>query len=203
MIRSNTKEIWLIRHGETSWSQSGKHTGRTDVPLTEAGRSSAVELRKSLGRKPFDLVLTSPFLRARETCELAGLGEHAQITTDLAEWDYGIFEGLTTKEIQVDRPGWSIWNTEVPKGETDRGTVHGRVDECRCASPHARDPEVHFWSRSRKALWKKGETPWQHARARRAAHRSRCRHVARAGAPGRPGLPHRRAQLFLSLIWTK
>src|SRR6187399_3123807 len=104
---SGPKELWLIRHGETDWSLTGQHTGRTDIPLTDAGRRRAIDLGKVLARKKFALVLTSPLSRARETCDLAGFGERAQVTGDLAEWDYGIFEGKTTREIRAERPGWS------------------------------------------------------------------------------------------------
>jgi broad specificity phosphatase PhoE len=118
MLGSNTKQIWLVRHGETAWSKTGQHTGRTDIPLTEAGKRTAVALGEMLAPKKFALVLTSPLSRARETCELAGLGERAQVTPDLLEWDYGVFEGKTTKQIRGERPAWSIWQTDVPNGET-------------------------------------------------------------------------------------
>ena len=110
--------IWLIRHGETEWSRSGKHTGRTDVPLTETGKQRAIELRGILASQDFSLVLTSPLERARETCRLAGFGDRAQITSDLLEWNYGVFEGRTTPEIRKDIPDWSIWRTSVPEGES-------------------------------------------------------------------------------------
>jgi probable phosphoglycerate mutase len=111
------KEIWLIRHGETEWSQAGKHTGRTDIPLTDAGKRRAQALGQALAAKSFAVVLTSPLARARETCRLAGFGERARITADLAEWDYGIFEGRRTAEIRSEAPKWSIWDTAVSGGE--------------------------------------------------------------------------------------
>jgi broad specificity phosphatase PhoE len=111
-------QIWLLRHGETGWSKSGQHTGRTDIPLTEAGRHQAEVLGRHLGQRPFALVLTSPLQRARETCRLAGYGDVAQVTDDLLEWDYGIYEGRTTRAIQAEQPGWSIWSTSIPRGET-------------------------------------------------------------------------------------
>lgn len=111
-------ELWLIRHGETEWSLSGAHTSRTDIPLTSKGREQARSLRPLLSSTPFDAVLTSPMLRARETCELTGLAEQAVINDGLKEWDYGIFEGRTTKEIQEEIPGWSVWNNEITNGET-------------------------------------------------------------------------------------
>lgn len=112
------QEIWLIRHGETEWSRSGKHTGRTEVPLTDAGMQRAFALRDILAPIHFALVLTSPLERARETARIAGHGERAQINADLQEWDYGIFEGRTTPEIRKDLPDWSIWRTDVPGGES-------------------------------------------------------------------------------------
>lgn len=110
--------LWLVRHGETEWSASGRHTSRTDVPLTPAGERDATELRHRLGGVAFDLVLTSPRRRATETCGLAGFGNRAVVDEDLAEWDYGSDEGRTTAEIQVDRPGWSIWRDGPTAGET-------------------------------------------------------------------------------------
>src|SRR5262245_38509321 len=95
------KEIWVIRHGETEWSRSGRHTGRTDVLLTDAGRQQAQALGQVLSERSFTHVLTSPLSRARETCFLAGLGDRARLVADLAEWDYGIFEGRKTSEIRA------------------------------------------------------------------------------------------------------
>lgn len=103
-------EIYLIRHGETEWSLSGKHTGVSDIPLTEHGRQQARLLRQELVTANFQLVLTSPLRRARETCELAGLGERAEIDPDLMEWNYGDYEGLTSDQIHADRPTWTIFN---------------------------------------------------------------------------------------------
>ncbi|MCI0549094.1 MAG: histidine phosphatase family protein [Candidatus Rokubacteria bacterium] len=111
-------QIWLVRHGETEWSLSGRHTGRTDIPLTPTGRRQAEVLGRHLGGRSFALVLTSPLGRARETCQLAGFGGPAQVTDDLLEWDYGIFEGRTTPDIRKEQPGWSIWTSPVPKGES-------------------------------------------------------------------------------------
>ena len=110
--------IWLVRHGETEWSLSGRHTGRTDVPLTATGRQQAEALGRRLDRRPFALVLTSPLLRARETCRLAGYGDAAVSTGDLVEWDYGRYEGRTTDEVRAERPGWSIFQNGVEGGET-------------------------------------------------------------------------------------
>ena len=111
-------ELMLARHGETEWSASGRHTGSTDLPLTEEGRRRAGSLATGLRGRSFALVLTSPLRRAIETCELAGLAEGAQIRNDLREWDYGDYEGITTPEIQARRPGWSLGRDGCPNGET-------------------------------------------------------------------------------------
>jgi len=112
------RKIFLIRHGETEWSRDGKHTGATDVPLTERGRETARLLRPVLARGKFVSVLSSPLQRARETCELSGLANLATIEADLMEWNYGEYEGLTTKQIQLARPGWSVFHHGCPGGET-------------------------------------------------------------------------------------
>ena len=111
-------ELWLIRHGETEWSLSGKHTSRTDISLTEHGRKRAEELRDYLNGTQFSAVFVSPMQRARETCAIAGFGDVAKIDEGLREWDYGIYEGKTTKEIQAQIPGWSVWKNEIVGGET-------------------------------------------------------------------------------------
>ncbi len=110
--------LWLMRHGETEWSLSGAHTGRTDIPLTAAGEAQAVDMGRTLAGKSFALVLSSPLQRARETCQLAGYGDEAQIEPNLQEWDYGGYEGRTSAQIQKDAPGWTIWTGGVPNGET-------------------------------------------------------------------------------------
>jgi probable phosphoglycerate mutase len=109
--------IWLIRHGETAWSKSGQHTGRTDLPLTDFGELQAKALVPELSELRPSLVLCSPRERAQRTAELAGLQVDA-IDPDLAEWDYGDYEGLTTSDIQRRAPGWSLWTDGVPGGET-------------------------------------------------------------------------------------
>ncbi|HEX2103008.1 MAG TPA: histidine phosphatase family protein [Solirubrobacteraceae bacterium] len=113
-----TQEVWLVRHAETEWSRSGRHTGRTDVPLTDAGRERARELGARLRDRSFELVLVSPLERARETAALAGVGDGAQVREDLLEWDYGEYEGVTTRQIRETRPGWFLWSDGVPGGET-------------------------------------------------------------------------------------
>jgi broad specificity phosphatase PhoE len=111
-------ELWLVRHGETEWSLSGAHTSRTDIPLTDHGRKRAEELREYLKETKFDAVFVSPMQRARETCAIAGFGDVAKVDAGLKEWDYGIYEGKTTKEIQAQIPGWSVWRNEIVGGET-------------------------------------------------------------------------------------
>jgi probable phosphoglycerate mutase len=111
-------EIWLFRHGETEWSVTGQHTGRTDLPLVDEGRQRAEALGRHLAGRPFALVLSSPLVRAVETCRLAGYGDQVQLTDDLREWDYGAYEGRRTVDIQKERPGWLLWKDGVPGGET-------------------------------------------------------------------------------------
>jgi broad specificity phosphatase PhoE len=120
-------ELWLIRHGETAWSLSGQHTGRTDIPLTARGRQQAELLGRRLMKKRFALVLTSPLRRARETCELSGQGDKAIPDDDLLEWNYGEYEGKTSAEIRKEVPGWTIWTGGVRGGES-ADEVGERVD---------------------------------------------------------------------------
>jgi broad specificity phosphatase PhoE len=121
-------EVYLIRHGDTQWSLAGKHTGISDIPLTEHGRQQARLLRQELVTTNFQLVLTSPLRRARETCDLAGFAERAEIDPDLMEWNYGAYEGLTSEQIHADRPAWTIFNDGGgPGGETPE-QVGVRVD---------------------------------------------------------------------------
>jgi probable phosphoglycerate mutase len=125
--------ILLARHGQTEWSVKGNHTGRTDIPLLDAGREGAKLLGERLHQKPWaDLpgleVRTSPLVRARETCEIAGFADRAQPWDALMEWDYGAYEGMTPAEIQAIRPGWFIWRDGVPEGET-LSELSARADE--------------------------------------------------------------------------
>jgi probable phosphoglycerate mutase len=120
-------EVYLLRHGETEWSLSGRHTGSTDVPLTANGRSAAARLQAPLRRQDFSLVLTSPLRRARETCAIAGLGERAEVDPDLCEWDYGAYEGLLPVEIERLAPGWMVFTDGCPGGESPE-QVADRVD---------------------------------------------------------------------------
>ena len=117
-MANEEQNVSLLRHGETEWSRSGKHTSVTDLPLTENGRAAARRLRSLLAAQKFARVLTSPLQRARETCELAGLGAQAAIEPDLMEWNYGEYEGLTTKQIRLTRPGWSLFRDGCPGGES-------------------------------------------------------------------------------------
>ena len=117
-MTAQNQQIWLFRHGETEWSLSGQHTGRTDLPLTAAGRRRAVALGRRLAGRPFALVMSSPLGRALETCRLAGYGDVVELNPDLMEWDYGDYEGRRTVDIQEERPGWSLWQDGVSGGET-------------------------------------------------------------------------------------
>jgi broad specificity phosphatase PhoE len=119
--------VFAIRHGETAWSLSGQHTGTTDIPLTNNGRRLAQRMRPVLSKQEFTLVLCSPMQRARETCELAGLGRRAVIDSDLVEWNYGEYEGLTSQQIHEGAPGWLIFRDGCPGGETPE-QVGSRVD---------------------------------------------------------------------------
>ena len=119
--------VFAIRHGETAWSLSGQHTGTTDIPLTDNVRRLAERMRPALARETFALVLCSPMQRARETCALTGLEDKAVIDADLAEWNYGQYEGLTPKQIHEHRPGWLIFRDGCPSGESPE-QVGVRVD---------------------------------------------------------------------------
>lgn len=126
MGRSSIRDVWLVRHGETEWARAGRHTSTTDVALTAAGEADARALRDRLSAGAFALVLTSPRLRARRTAELAGFPD-AVVDEDLAEWDYGELEGLTTEQIRERIPGWTIW-TQGGQGGEDVAQVATRID---------------------------------------------------------------------------
>ncbi|MBN9137018.1 histidine phosphatase family protein [Phyllobacterium sp.] len=120
-------EIYLVRHGQTEWSLSGQHTGRTDVPLTAAGEAAARTLAGRLQGLAFSAIWSSPSQRASKTCALAGFGDARVIKDDLAEWDYGVYEGITTKAILAERPGWQLFRDGCPGGES-AADVGARAD---------------------------------------------------------------------------
>jgi broad specificity phosphatase PhoE len=122
-------DVLLVRHGQTEWSLNGRHTGTTDVPLTEEGRRQAREVGQRLLGRDLRLVLSSPLSRALETARLAGLGDRVQVREDLVEWDYGRYEGATTPDIRRERPGWYLFRDGCPGGETaaEVGTRAERV----------------------------------------------------------------------------
>lgn len=122
-----SKQVYLIRHGETAWSLSGQHTGTTDIPLTEKGRKMAERFQPLATTLSYTLVLSSPMERARTTCDLSGFGAKAQVDQDLMEWNYGDYEGLTTKQIQETTPDWELFRDGCPGGESPE-QVTARVD---------------------------------------------------------------------------
>jgi probable phosphoglycerate mutase len=117
-MASSGPQLWLLRHGATAWARDGRHTSSTDLPLLPEGEAEARGLAALLVQQPFRAVLTSPLQRARRTCELAGLGERAELCDDLREWNYGAYEGITTAEIRRSVPGWTIWTHPCPEGES-------------------------------------------------------------------------------------
>jgi probable phosphoglycerate mutase len=138
------RQVYLVRHGETEWSRSGQHTGRTDIPLTDVGREQAVELGKRLRGHEFGLILTSPLSRAADTARIAGFGDAVHVH-ELMEWDYGEFEGRTTDEIRESLPGWTIWTGPWLGGET-ADDVGARVDRviARCLDRSVRGDSLLF-----------------------------------------------------------
>jgi probable phosphoglycerate mutase len=119
--------IVLVRHGATEWSRNGRHTGRTDLPLDDGGRAQAVKVGERLAHRHVDLVWSSPLQRALDTCRLAGFGERCEVVKDLAEWDYGAYEGLTTPQIREHQADWQIFLDGAPEGETPE-QVGSRAD---------------------------------------------------------------------------
>jgi len=118
----------VVRHGATEWSENGRHTSTTDLPLLPEGRERASELRRAFARTTFARVLCSPLLRARETCELAGFGDRMEICPDLTEWNYGDYEGLTSPQIHERDPDWNLWRDGCPGGESP-AEMATRVDK--------------------------------------------------------------------------
>jgi probable phosphoglycerate mutase len=126
-LQSRLLQLYFIRHGETEWSISGQHTGRTDIPLTAHGEEMARQLEPSLRQIAFARVFTSPSLRARQTCELAGLAPASELAPDLQEWNYGDYEGQLSVDIRKTRPDWDVWRDGCPNGETPK-QVSDRAD---------------------------------------------------------------------------
>ena len=122
-----TLELWLLRHGATAWAKSGRHTGSTDLPLLPEGEAEALELAPLLARVSFDAALVTPLQRARRTCELAGLGDRAEVCEALREWNYGTYEGITTAEIRRTIPDWTVFSHGCPDGE-DAAQVQARCE---------------------------------------------------------------------------
>jgi probable phosphoglycerate mutase len=139
----STLELVPVRHAETEWSLSGRHTGLTDIPLTDGGRATARALADRLSEWRFERVLVSPLRRARETCELCGLGDRAEVCEELHEWDYGEYEGLTTEEIHAVRPDWNLWRDGCPGGESPE-QVGLRADRVLAAVRDARGAVAAF-----------------------------------------------------------
>jgi broad specificity phosphatase PhoE len=126
-MRPELPRLFLARHGDTAWTESRRHTGRTDLPLNEQGEGRARQLGERLGRLSFAGVVTSPLRRASRTCELAGYGAVARVDPDLVEWDYGRYEGMLTRDILKERPGWELYRDGCPGGESP-GDVAARAD---------------------------------------------------------------------------
>jgi len=139
-MTSSTQQVFLVRHGETEWSLNGRHTGTTDIPLTEHGRQVARLLHPLLATESFALALTSPLQRARETCRLAGFGDVADVEPDLVEWNYGRYEGWTPGQIHATAPGWLLFRDGCPGGEMP-GEIGARVDRV-IAKVHAVEGDV-------------------------------------------------------------
>jgi broad specificity phosphatase PhoE len=132
----NLGELVVVRHADTDWSESGQHTGRTDLPLNRDGRAAAERLTERLAGRRFAAVWCSPLRRAIETCEIAGFGGAAHERAELLEWDYGDYEGLTTEQIHDHRPRWDLWRDGCPGGE-DAAAVGDRADQVLASVPGA------------------------------------------------------------------
>jgi len=117
MSEATVTELWLMRHGQTEWSKTGQHTGRTDIPLLDEGIEQAKTLQPQVAGVTFDHVYSSPLVRAKDTAKLAGLGDHMEIEPELLEWNYGIYEGRKTSDIRKEVPGWDVFTADIPEGE--------------------------------------------------------------------------------------
>lgn len=144
-MRGTYPEIVLVRHGETAWSRSGQHTGRSDIPLTPEGEAAARQLAPRFQGRAFAGIWCSPSQRARITCSLAGYGDKAAVKLDLAEWDYGAYEGRRTKEILAERPGWQLFRDGCPGGEA-AADVADRADRIIAAIREIDDDLIIFSS---------------------------------------------------------
>ncbi len=186
-MNQSLPDVYLARHGETAWSLSGRHTGRTDIPLTERGEDNARRLRGRLEGITFTEVLVSPLQRARRTCELAGFGAVAKVTPDLVEWDYGDYEGRLTSDIRRERPGWYLFRDGCPGGESlaevsaraDRVVARLRADGGRILALRPRP----FLSHPRRAL----DGPACGGREAPSAQYRIAEHRGLRAHPGRPG----------------
>ncbi len=181
-------QLWLVRHGETEWSASGRHTSRTDLDLTEAGVEAARSVADKLRGTSFARVLSSPLLRARRTAELAGAGS-PELVEDLHEWDYGDDEGLTTPQIREDRPGWTVW-ADGPRGGESAAEVGARADRVVALVREADGPVLAFshghFCRVLGARWLGlPVTAGAHLKLQREARRMAMRHDARLKAEER------------------
>ena len=142
-MASTRAQIWLARHGQTEWSRDGRHTGRTDIELTDEGRRQATGLRRAFEGQDFERVISSPLSRALETCRLALPSRSIEPSEALLEWDYGDYEGLTSAQIREKRPGWVLWRDGCPGGESP-AEIGARVDPLVAELLQARSDVVLF-----------------------------------------------------------
>ncbi len=153
---ARSQQVWLVRHAETAWSRDGRHTGRSDIPLTPRGESMADGLAERIGRESFALVLSSPLARATETARRAGVGEQMQTDANLLEWDYGSYEGLTSAQICEANPQWDLWSDGCPQGERladVAARAHAVIVRCLAAQGNVLLFSHGHMSRMLAALW--------------------------------------------------
>ncbi len=156
LMAPESKQIWIVRHAETQWSATGRHTGRTDVPLTTAGEEAADRLAPLLGEAAFGLVLSSPLGRGMETARRSGFGSEVHADEDLVEWDYGQYEGRRTEEIHAERPGWDLWRDGCPGGESIDSVARRAMRvlaRCTSTNGHALLFSHGHFSRMLAAVW--------------------------------------------------